>query len=476
MSEASSLNLRSRLLAVAAAITVLTVVLLIGIVLRQRVILTDQLDDQLELVADAMVRRASGEDDRVTPAPTNEQAGTSTGDLYIAAIPSSGVPIVFAEPVPGPSITPDVDQARALAQPLRSDGSVALRPATVQWASGGGGVRMVAIDIGLDRTLVLARSTAAIDDAQNQIVVASGFGVLAIVAGLGLAMWWVDRLGLQPIRSLTAAAEEVAAGRSERRVVPSTSDNEIGRLGSAFNAMLDARQESESRQRQFVADASHELRTPLTALRGYADLYFAGGLSSSDAVSDAMRRIQVEGARMAALTEDLLTLASLDEGRPLDLVDVDLSRLLIDVAVDAAVIDPDRAVDTGGVRDDLVVRGDRDLLTQAITAATSNVLRHTPAAAGLTLLASLDADRVVIDIVDRGPGIPPAQLEHLFDRFYRGDAGRDAGKGGRGLGLSIAKTILEAHGGAVSVSSTLGEGTAMHLTVPVSGPDGWRVG
>ena len=463
------MNLRSRLLAVSVAIMALIVVLLIGIVMRQRVILTDQIDDQLELVADAMVRLVENQNDLRTQPSTGQANGASTGDMYIAAVGPSGALVVFAEPVPGPEITPDVDQARALAQPVETDGSVVLEPSTVQWAVGGGDVRVAVVDIGLDRTLIVARSTTGIDEAQSQILVASGLGVLAIMAVLVLAMWWVDRLGLQPISRLTAAAEEVASGRSERRVVVSTSGNETDRLGAAFNAMLDARQESESRQRQFVADASHELRTPLTALRGYADLYFTGGLSTPEAIGDAMRRIQVEGARMAALTENLLTFASLDEGRPLDLVEVDLSRLIIDIAADVAAIQPDRRVDSDGVGDGLVVRADRDLLTQAVTAATSNALRHTPADAGLELVASREGNMVEISVADQGPGIPQPQQGHLFDRFYRGDVGRDTAKGGRGLGLSIAKTIVEAHGGTISVRSNPGEGTTIVLTLPVGG-------
>ena len=462
------MNLRGRLLAVAVAITALIVVLLIGIVMRQRAILTDQIDDQLELVADAAVRVVNNQADRSAAGevPPRGGAGTGTGDMYVAAIPASGELLVLTEPVSGPSIAPDVEQARALVQAAGSDGSTAVRPSTVSWGADGSSARVVVVDIGSDRALIVARSTAAIDDVQNQTFIASGVGVLAVIAVLALALWWIDRLGLQPIRDLTAAAEEVAGGRSDRRVVLSTSDNETGRLGAAFNAMLDARQESDERQRQFVADASHELRTPLTALRGYADLYFAGGLDTPEAISDAMGRIQVEGARMAALTEDLLTLASLDEGRPLDLVAVDLSQLIVDIAADAAAIQPERQVDTDGVHPGLVVRADRDLLTQAITAATSNTLRHTETTAGLVLIASRDAGVVQIRVVDQGGGIPQPQLEHLFDRFYRGDDGRAAAKGGRGLGLAIAKTVLEAHGGTISATSGAGEGTTITLTLP----------
>ena len=465
------MNLRSRLLAVVIAITALIAVLLIGIVMRQRAVLTDQVDDQLELVADAMIRRVGALNEPPAQAPAGEPPQASTGDIYIAAISPSDLLVVLAEPVSGPPITPDIDEARSIAQPIgdgpvEDGGSVVLDPSTLQWA-GGEDVRAVVVDIGLDRTVIVARSTTAIDDAQRQIVLASALAILAMIAGLGLAMWWVDRLGLAPIGRLTTAAEEVAVGRSDRRVEHSSTSNETGRLGAAFNAMLDARQESENRQRRFVADASHELRTPLTALRGYADLYFSGGLATPDAIDDAMRRIQVEGARMAALTEDLLTLASLDEGRPLDLIDLDLTRLLTDIAADSAAIQPDRPVDCEGVADGLVVRADRDLLTQAITAATSNALRHTSAGAGLELAASLEAGTVQISVTDHGPGIPPLQSEHLFDRFYRGDDGRDSAKGGRGLGLSIAKTVVEAHGGSIAVRSGPGTGTSILLTLPI---------
>lgn len=452
------MNLRRRLLAVAVAIMTLIVLLLIGIVMRQRVILTDQIDDQLELIAEGVERRADSQDDL----RTGQEFNPSTGDLYLAAIAPSDLVVVLAEPISGPTITPDVDEVRAA--------SAVLEPATFQWADDGGDVRAVAVDIGLGRTVLVARSMAPIDEAQTQILIASALAVLAIVGGFGLAMWWVDRLGLAPISRLTTAAEEVAAGKSDRRVAHSSDNNETGRLGAAFNAMLDARQESDDRQRRFVADASHELRTPLTALRGYADLYFAGGLSTPEAIDDAMRRIQVEGTRMAGLTEDLLTLASLDEGRPLELVDVDLSQLLSDIAADAAAIQPDRSVDSEGVQPDLMLRADLDLLTQAITAATLNALRHTPAEAGLILAASRDefgnGDAVQISITDQGPGIPHPQCEHLFDRFYRGDVGRDSEKGGRGLGLSIAKTVVEAHGGTISVSSNPGEGTTILLSLP----------
>ena len=461
------MTLRSRLLAVALGIVLLMVTLLIGIVMRQRVVLTDQIDDQLVLVADVAVRLVVNQADEPTQAPATGRPRASTSDIYIAVVPGLDGLFVVAEPVSGPSITPDPDQARALARPIESDGSVVYRPSTVHWAGGGSGVRVVVVDIGVGRTLVVGRSMGPIDNARNQIVLASGLAVLAIVGALGLAMWWVDRLGLQPISRLTAAAEEVAAGRSERRVIVSSSDNEAGRLGAAFNAMLDARQQSDDRQRQFVADASHELRTPITALQGYADLYFADGLSTPEAVSDAMRRIKIEGARMAALTEDLLTLASLDEGRPLDLVELDLTQLMVDIAADAAAVQPERRVDTEGVLGGLMVRADRDLLTQAITAATSNVLRHTPLDAGLELHTSSDANGVHVSVVDSGPGIPQAQLEHLFDRFYRGDPGRDAAKGGRGLGLAIARTVLEAHGGTISAESASGNGTTITLTLPV---------
>lgn len=478
------MNLRTRLLAAAVAVTVLLTLVLSALVVRQRAILTEQVDEQIETVAGAVVRspllaRASSNLLSRQAGQSNAQADSPpTGDIYLAAVDTDGSLIVITEPATGPMFVPDLDQITELASPIDRDGDLVLPEATtVDSANGEGRARAIALDIGTGedagRYLIVAHTTSRIDEATQQLVVASGVAILAVIATLALAMWWVDRLGLQPISRLTQAAEDVANGRSDRRVEHPALTTETGRLGAAFNSMLDARQEAEARQRRFVADASHELRTPLTTLQGYTALHLSGGLTTPEAVDDAMIRIQTEAVRMTALVEDLLTLAALDEERPLDLSTVDLSQLLVDVGADVAVVQPDRGVDVEGVRPNLVLEADHDLLTQAITAVTSNAIRHTTPEAGLRLAARAGpAGRITITIADRGQGIDPDQVPHMFDRFYKADpsravdGGRAAPPGGRGLGLAISKTAIEAHGGTIVAHSTVGQGTTITIDLP----------
>lgn len=482
------MNLRTRLLAAAAAVTVLLTLVLSGLVVRQRAILTDQVDEQIESVAGAVTRSpllamaSSNILSRQAAESDGRANSTPTGDVYLAAVDADGSLVIITEPVTGPAFVPDLDEIADLASPISRDGDLVLPPiTTVDSADGEGKARTMVLDIGIGvgtgggdgRFLIVAHTTDRIDAATRQLILASGVAVLAVVATLALALWWVDRLGLQPISRLTQAAEDVAGGRSDRRVEHPTLRTETGRLGAAFNTMLDARQAAEARQRRFVADASHELRTPLTTLQGYAALHLSGGLTTPEAVDDAMTRIQAEAVRMTALVEDLLTLASLDEERPLDLSTVDLSQLLIDIGADAAVVQPDRSINLTGVTTGLTLQADHNLLTQAITAVTSNAMRHTTPEAGLRLAArAAPGGRVAVTIADRGQGIEPDQVPHLFDRFYKADpsravdGGRAAPTGGRGLGLAIAKTVIEAHGGTIEAHSTVGQGTTITIEIP----------
>ncbi len=444
----------------------LVVAMLAAIVVRQRTVLVAQIDDQLDVVTTAASRArfTSAADATATVRP---DGGPPTGELYLAVL-DNGTLTTVASPASDPGLVPDLDR---LDPPLDRLGPVpgdTIGPLTVALTDGAGRARIVVARVDDSHSVVVAHSMARIDEAERQLLVAAIVAVLAVVVTMGLVLWWVDRLGLRPISRLTAAAEDVAAGRSDRRVEHPPPTTETGRLGAAFNTMLDARQTAEDRQRRFVADASHELRTPLTTLRGYTALHASGGLSSPEAVDDAMGRIGTEAERMAALVEDLLTLASLDDDRPLDVATVDLSQLLVDIGSDARAVQPDRPVDTSGVESALSVRADQHLLTQAITAVTTNVLRHTPPTAGLTIAASRapGGERVIVDIADRGPGIDPDQLPHLFDRFYRADSGRAAPSGGRGLGLSIARTVVEAHGGTIAARSTPGRGTTVTIELP----------
>ena len=455
------MTLRSRLLLAALVVTITVVAALAYVSVRQRSVLTHQLDSQLLVVSDNISRgaeRFAGE------FPTNPQPRPDellvTGELYVAFLGAGETePQVLARPVSQPELVPrlediDLEQAAEIREPFFADALDSDTRARVAVADVGPGY------------VVFAVSTRAVDDAQSQMLITAAIALGVVLAALAAALWSVDRLGIRPIESVTRAAEDVAAGRSDHRVEHPPAATEAGRLGLAFNAMLDSRQAVEARQRRFVADASHELRTPLTTLRGYAALHASGQLSATE-TDDAMARIHSESKRMEALVEDLLTLASLDEDRPLEYSTIDLSQLMSDLGADASAIQPERPIDVSSIDEGVKISGDRHQLTQALTTIINNALRHTPTTARLALACASDETTVRIRISDEGPGIEPEHLGHLFERFYRADKGRERSAGGSGLGLAIAQGIVTAHRGHIDAVSTLGEGTTITISLPL---------
>jgi two-component system OmpR family sensor kinase len=227
----------------------------------------------------------------------------------------------------------------------------------------------------------------------------------------------------------------------------------LGQLETAFSE----RAASEERLRQFVSDASHELRTPLTSMRGYAELLQRNPDMTRDDVMLALRRIGDETARMGVLVDDLLLLARLDQGRPLERKPVDLEALAGDACADVRAIDGSRAVVLHAVTP-VVVDGDELRLRQALGNVLRNALVHTPAGTPVEVEVTTPDARAVIDVVDHGPGIPSGQAERIFERFHRADPERSGDQGGSGLGLSIAAAVVAAHGGTISVHETPGGG------------------
>jgi two-component system OmpR family sensor kinase len=309
-----------------------------------------------------------------------------------------------------------------------------------------------------------------------QALLLVGVVVLALVVLVG---WFLIRRDLRPLEQMTATAERISQGALSSRVGVRDDGSEVGRLGHAFDTMLDqiqaafdsqrlalaAKEKSESQLRQFVADASHELRTPLTAVRGYAELYQAGGLSDEAALEQAMARIGTESRRMAALVEDLLLLARLDQGRPLREDPVVLTDLVNDAVHDVQAVEPERVVHAN-VEEGVLVRGDEDRLRQVIGNLFTNVRVHTPVTAALDVTLSSVDGVVSLAVADHGPGVDANHVEHIFDRFYRADTGRSRDRGGAGLGLAIATSVAGAHGGRISHSPTEGGGATFTLTLP----------
>jgi two-component system, OmpR family, sensor kinase len=297
--------------------------------------------------------------------------------------------------------------------------------------------------------------------------------VLGLVAALAL---WLVRLGLQPLEGMGKTAGAIAAGDLTRRVEPADEKTEVGRLGLALNTMLsqiesafEQRRRSEERLRRFVADASHELRTPLTSIRGYAELFRRGADTRPEDLAKSMTNIEAEASRMGVLVDDLLLLARLDQGRPLEQEPVDLTAVVSDAVESARAIEPDRRIDLS-VDDGFEVVGDAGRLRQVMDNLLDNARVHAPGAPVRVAVRS-EGPEAVLEVADDGPGIDPEVASRIFERFTRGDPSRSRGTGGAGLGMSIVAAIVEAHGGNVTAASrSEGAGTTVLVRIPKEGP------
>jgi two-component system, OmpR family, sensor kinase len=311
-----------------------------------------------------------------------------------------------------------------------------------------------------------------VDQTLNRLLLVEALVILGVLAALGLSAFFVVRLGLRPLDRMEITAGQIAAGDLSRRVSPATSKTEVGRLGLALNAMLERleqafaqRKASEERLRQFLADASHELRTPLASIRGYAELFRMGATRDEGETQTAMRRIEEESKRMGVLVEDLLTLARLDEAPELARAPVDLAVLAGDAVEDAHAIAPDRPIGLDAP-DPAVISGDSHRLRQVLANLLRNALVHTPPGTPIEVSVAQDEQTVTVSVRDHGRGLPDAAPERLFDRFWRAEGGRERGRAGAGLGLSIVGTVVDAHGGSVSAGNAEGGGARFTVALP----------
>jgi two-component system, OmpR family, sensor kinase len=312
------------------------------------------------------------------------------------------------------------------------------------------------------------RSTSATLSSLVRIQILASLSVLAVLCAVVLITL---RRGLRPLETMAETTDAIAAGDLTHRVVVGRAASEVARLGGALNAMLARIEEafaqksmSERRLRQFVADASHELRTPLTSIRGYTELLRKGAFPDAEGEDRALQRVEREASRMGLLVDDLLLLARLDQGRPLDQVPVDLTRVAAEAVLDARAVDPDRPVDLV-YNEPVFVSGDRDRLGQVAHNLVRNALEHTPA--GTPVVVHVKADRACgyLAVTDTGPGLSPEAASKAFDRFWRDDAARTGG--GSGLGLSIVQAIAEALGGSATIRSVPGRGATFEVAIPL---------
>lgn len=327
-------------------------------------------------------------------------------------------------------------------------------------------------------TLVTAVSLGATNETLDSLLRVEVLVSLVVVLALCVLALWTIRRGLRPLENMTETAGAIGSGDLTRRIEATPGDTEVGRLGSALNAMLAQiesafaeKSASEARLRQFVADASHELRTPLTSIRGYAELLRKGAFRDEEGRQRALARVEHEAARMGGLVDDLLLLARLDQGRPLRKVPVDVRRVAADAVDDARAVDPDRPIELVAPEPVHVV-GDPDGLGQVAHNLVRNALSHTPSGTPVVVEVTEGAGTGIIRVTDRGPGIEPATARRVFDRFYRGDAARQGG--GTGLGLAIVWAIARALDGTARVESRPGEGATFSVELPRAAGGGPR--
>jgi two-component system OmpR family sensor kinase len=482
-----SWTLRRRLvLAVIAILAVLGVVIGLISVLFLNGYLLDRLDGQLRGAAERGVRQALSYSDATGNLPVAGDLVAGPGQTqgtfvaYLADGQVSGTPSVLSLGSHATATTPTVSSDyRSLLVALPDDAT----PTTVDLGGNLGEYRLIAKAMPGDRALVLGLPLTEVRDTTGQlwfIIMIVTVATLFVAAGVGLL---IVRLALRPLDRVAAAATEVSELPLDRgevalavRVPESDTDarTEVGRVGASFNRMLGhvasaltARQASENKVRQFVADASHELRTPLASIRGYAELTRRAPEALPEETVRALGRIESEAGRMTGLVEDLLLLARLDEGRALDHEPVDLSRIVVDAVSDAHAAGRDHRWSVDLPPEPVTVLGDEPRLHQIVVNLLANARVHTPEGTAVTVTLAVDDAAAVMTVADDGPGIPAELQPVLFERFARGDSSRSRETGSTGLGLAIVRAVVDALGGTVAVDSEPGS-TAFIVRLPLA--------
>jgi len=334
--------------------------------------------------------------------------------------------------------------------------------------------------------VLVAVALDGVEDTVSQLLVINGTVGLIALSGGGALAWFAVRRSLRPLVAVEETAQAIAAGDLSVRVPPADPRTEVGSLAASFNVMVDrfetaytAQQQSEgearaseSRMRQFVADASHELRTPLTSIRGFAELFRQGAAAEPVQLARAMRRIEDEAARMGLLVEDLLLLARLDQQRPLRQEPVDLLAVAGDVvSAAAAVHGAHHEVVLHAPAGDAppVVLGDDARLHQVLTNLVGNAVGHTAAGTRVDVRVAGTGGEVTVEVRDHGAGMAPEVASRVFERFYRADSSRTrvgSSTSGTGLGLSIVAALVAAHHGTVTVDTAPGQGSTFTVRLP----------
>jgi len=306
----------------------------------------------------------------------------------------------------------------------------------------------------------------------RQVLIFLFLSFVALLFGL-LAYSPVLKKSLVPLSNMVDTAEQINAGNLDRRFPTQQGQMEIDHLSESFNGMLErleasfeAEQKTKEQMRRFIADASHELRTPLTSIRGFLEVLLRGAVNQPDQLDKALRSMNSESQRLTKLVQDLLLLNKLDRKPKAELMEACLDAVVLEMEPQFNILAGNRKLDLF-IEPELKCKFDVDQIKQVILNLFHNAVQHTDSDKGYIQIYLSRKDKgVQLSVQDNGPGISEVHLPHVFDRFYRSDSSRTRKYGGSGLGLAITKSIVDAHGGSISVASKEGEGSTFNVWLP----------
>lgn len=332
-------------------------------------------------------------------------------------------------------------------------------------------VRVISVPLRTNRApvgyLQVGLSLALVEITQNTLATVLIALTITLMIVVLVTTWALTGEALAQLETVTQVATQItqADDLSRRIPVAAMAEDEVSRLIQAFNQTLERLEKLFATQRRFLADVSHELRTPLTVIKGEVGLMRL----TNELDEESLRSIEKEVDRLSRLVGDLLLLAQAESGQlPLELKSVELDTILLEVIQQMQVLASGKVNLRLEEIDQVMVNGDRDRLKQVILNLVSNAVNYTPAGGEVRLWLSKIDQRAYLKVEDTGPGIPPEDLPYIFDRFYRGDPSRKRTENsGFGLGLSIAKWIVDRHGGQIEVESQVGKGTRFTVWLPL---------
>ncbi|WP_223125077.1 HAMP domain-containing sensor histidine kinase [Streptomyces sp. TRM68367] len=461
-------------LALGLGVLALVVFAVVGTALTtyMRDYLSNQLDDQLKL---AQLAQSKSIADHGT------LQGKKYYRWYYAVYDVRGGDAELRRPEDPGDLPKDVDDFTALARAQITSPDELLH---TDHLKGAGTYRLRACEVEPGVVLVSAAPMDDIEETVRRLITIQAVTFVLALAALVFFGRRMLRRGLQPLSDMAYTANGIAshdltesASRLPLRADGRDGGQEVEELRTAFNTMLEhiddslaVRAEAEQRLRRFVADASHELRTPLMSVRGYADLFQYAAANAPEERDKHLARLRAEAARMGVLLDDLLLLARLDAAEveaPLRASEADLVELVEQAADAFRVSHPDHPLTVAPGPGFLKLCLDPQRIRQVLDNLLTNAAVHTPAGTKVSVAVSVAHGTARVQVADAGPGIPPGDRERVFDRFYRVDKARSRDRGGSGLGLAVARSLIRAHSGEIELSSGPGA-TEFTVTIPLA--------